>query len=166
MTSSILTAERLRELFHYNSETGVLTRLVRTSNSVKVGDVAGWLTSEGYIRIRVDGRPHMAHRLAWLYIHGRFPPAETDHANGIRDDNRIINLRAVTNGENQQNQRRARSNSASGLLGACWSAPHRKWRAKIKLNGKMLHIGLFSTAELAHAAYVAAKRELHPMGML
>tara|TARA_R110000868_G_scaffold302142_2_gene562628 strand:+ start:724 stop:1236 length:513 start_codon:yes stop_codon:yes gene_type:complete len=156
-----LTAERLRELVAYNPESGDFTWLVRRNNHVKAGDVAGNLHSSGRRQIMIDGRNYKAHRLAVLYVHGRFPSAETDHINGQPDDNRWANLREASKSENQQNQRNAQSNNKSGFLGVSWHAQTKKWRAQIGLNKKRIYLGLFSTAEEAHQAYLTAKRELH-----
>jgi hypothetical protein len=91
-------------------------------------------------------------------------PNEVDHVNGAKDDNRIANLREVTHSENMQNQRGARSDSKTGLLGV--SAHHGKWCARIRVKGTLKHLGSYSTPEAAHQAYVKAKRVLHPHGTL
>ena len=116
---SDLTAERLREVLDYGPDTGVFTWKIRTNSRVKVGDVAGALRPDGYIQISIDGRLHRAHRLAWLYVTGESPPDQIDHINGVRDDNRIANLRLATSAENKQNLRRAKSRNKTGFLGVC-----------------------------------------------
>ena len=161
---SDLTAERLRELLDYDQETGVFTRKVKLCNRVKVGDVAGYLNRKGYIHIRVDGRSHKAHRLAWLYVHGVWPQSGIDHINGIKDDNRIINLREATHSDNQQNLRKPHADNKIGLLGV--SRSQGKFKAQINVDGKVRTIGRFHTPEAAHAAYLEAKRQLHPFGTL
>ena len=153
-----LTAERLRELLHYDPETGVFTRLVR-SGPAKVGDAAGTATTSGYIQIRVDGGQYLAHRLAFLCMTGEWPSQFVDHVNGVRDDNRWSNLRPATPSENLQNVRRARADSQTGLLGV--SRDRQRFRAQIKVDGQHIYIGTFDTPEQAHAAYLAAKRKLH-----
>jgi hypothetical protein len=160
-----LSAERLRELLDYDPETGVFRwKAVSSKNQVRVGDVAGCVETNGYRRIRVYGRAYQAHRLAWLHVYGRWPVGEIDHINGAKDDNRISNLREATRSENLQNQRRATRGSKTGFLGVYPSFG--KFGAQIMLAGKTRHIGTFETAEQAHAAYVRAKRELHPGGTL
>ena len=159
--SSLLTAARLRELLRYDPYTGHFTRLVRTSNRIKVGDIAGALTDTGYISITVVGHHYQAHRLAWLYVHGAWPNGEIDHINGCRDDNRFHNIRDVTRTENQQNRRRVNTGSKSGFLGVHWDNKDGTWRARIMVDGKLHFLGRFPTAEEAHAAYLTAKRELH-----
>lgn len=165
MTSSILTAERLRTLLHYDPLTGMFTRLVSV-NKAREGDAAGSRHNEGYLHISVDGRRYLAHRLAFLYVHGRFPAADTDHINGQRDDNRLSNLRETSRSENLQNLRRAKSHSQSGFLGVSWHKAAKQWRAEIRVSGKYVYIGLFPTAQLAHAAYLHTKSTLHPFGTL
>lgn len=154
-----LTAEQLRELLDYDSETGVF-RWRGARGRSKAGSVAGHVRKDGYRLIQVDGRIYMASRLAWFYATGKCPKGDIDHKNGSHDDNRVENLRDVSHSENQQNQRRARKDSITGLLG---SSPLRgKFQATIKVNGKSRHLGLFITAEGASAAYIEAKRRLHP----
>lgn len=159
-----LTAERLREVLAYDPATGVFTQKVRTSIRVKVGAVAGSLHRRGYIHITIDGRRHFAHRLAWLYVTGEWPPDQIDHRNGIRDDNRVDNLRLANKALNMQNMREACADNKTGFLGV---SPRRgKFRSTITVNGKQKHIGTFPTPEEAHAAYLKAKRQLHPFGTL
>ena len=159
-----LTVERLREVLDYCPDTGVFTWKIRTNSRVKVGDVAGCLDKDGYLRIQIDSRLHFTHRLAWFYVTGEWPPDQIDHINGIRDDNRIANLRAATRSENGQNRRKPQANNTTGYLGV---TRHRgKFLAKIRLDGKRKHLGLFNTPEEAHAAYLKVKREIHPFGTI
>ncbi len=160
-----LTIERLRELLAYDAETGVFTWAIDRGDCYKAGSIAGSVDFQGYRVIQMDGKKHKAHRLAWLYVHGHWPDPQVDHINGIRTDNRIVNLRIVSNAENQQNQRKAHRSSSSGLLGA-YKHPDGKWMASIKVGGKQRHIGLFHTAQEAHEAYLRAKAELHPFQTL
>ena len=158
--------ERLYELFNYNTETGVLTRLVRTSNRNRAGDIAGWLDAQGYRRVKFDGKTYQVHRLVWFYVHGTWPTDQLDHINGVKGDNRITNLREATNSQNQQNQRKPHSRNKNGYLGVTYRKRLDKWQARIKINGTQRHLGLFSTPEYANEAYLQAKRELHPFGEL
>ena len=161
MTSNILTAERLRELFRYDQWAGVFTRLVSASSNAKAGDVAGCIRKDGYRLLRVDGFQYREHRLVWLYVHGTFPANQIDHINGIPSDNRLRNLREATCKENGQNRRRANSNNSSGLLGAHWNGSSGKWSATICINGKRHDLGRFATAEEAHNEYLRVKQECH-----
>jgi len=161
-----ITAERLREVLHYDPDTGVFTRRVSVRGQ-SAGAVAGADSkSLGYVLIGVDKRRYLAHRLAWLYVHGVWPKGQIDHINGIRNDNRPANLREATIAQNRQNQTGFRRNNASGYLGV-YPDPQTGWyTAKIKINGKSHHIGSYRTAEEAHEAYRQEKIKLHPFGTL
>lgn len=164
MATSDLTADRLRALLHYDPTTGIFTNRVHRGSTARAGNVAGCLsTSDGYLRIRIDGRQYLAHRLAWLHVTGCWPSGEVDHRNGVRTDNRFANLRDATSSVNSQNLRAARrDNKTAGLLGVSYMASKGRYRATICVSGKHLHLGLFSSPEEAHVAYRAAKRRYHP----
>lgn len=163
----LLTEARLKELLEYNPLTGLFIRLTnsRGKNS-RIGDIAGCLDkNDGYINISIDNKGYRAHRLAILYTKGEFPKYLVDHENGIKHDNRLINLRIGNSSENMQNQTKAMITNSSGFLGV---GVHKNgtFKAGIKINGKPKHLGYFKTPELAHAAYIEAKRKLHPFGVL
>lgn len=158
----MLTQQRLRELLLYDIETGLFTWRRAPSHFVKAGSVAGQVGANGYRVIGIDRKVYKAHRLAWLYVHGVWPATAIDHRFGLRDDNRIGELRQATRSENSQNLRGAYSNSSSGVLGVYWHAQTSKWQARIQVNGKAKSLGLFIDQDDASAAYVAAKTRLHP----
>ena len=149
-----LTAKRLRELLHYDPETGVFRWVARGHNTTS-GTVAGYLHKKGYQMIAIDGRQYRAHRLAWLYVHGFWPSDQIDHIDGIRHNNHIANLRQATNCQNCQNSKRP-CNNTSGFKGASWHRQIGKWKAQIMVDGDKIYLGIFATAEEAHAAYCAA----------
>lgn len=159
-----LTAERLREVLDYNPETGVFTRRITTGSRAKAGDVAGceWTDRRGrkYLCIRLDGKLHRNHRLAWLWVHGKWPEHYIDHIDGDGLNNRLSNLRQATHSQNLCNRPKPASNS-SGYKGVCWSKPAQKWQAQIFINGKAKYLGLYETAEDAHAAYQRAAPKYH-----
>ena len=115
-----ITQQRLKEVLSYNEETGKFTWLISKTNSVKVGSIAGCShKSLGYIVIRIDGKLHYAHRLAWLYVHGHLPnenKLQIDHIDGDRANNTLYNLKESTSAENNRNQRR-QSRNTSGSTG-------------------------------------------------
>lgn len=156
----MITQSRLKELLHYEPDTGVFTWLVRTSDSVRIGDLAGGCHGNRYRRIRIDGKLYLAHRLAWLYMTGAWPDNQIDHVNGVRDDNRIANLREATNAENQQNRAKDVRNT-SGFPGVSWCRRDSKWRGLIKFEGRQKYLGVFDSPADAHAAYLKAKAERH-----
>ncbi len=154
-----LTQARLKEVLHYDPKTGLFTRRVKTSNSIAVGMPAGHLHSSGYRIISVGGELRRAHRLAWLWMTGSWPSGQIDHINGRRHDNRFCNLREVTAQLNTQNLKSAQVNNKTGLLGVTAHGP--SWRATITVGGKQRTLGSFPTANLAHVAYLKAKRAEH-----
>jgi len=156
----MLTQERLKKLLHYDPETGIFTWLVSTARRVKVGDVAGTIMNQGYRAISIDGKKYKAHRLAFLYMTGKFPTNGTDHIDGDPANNRWTNLRECTTAENAQNTA-SHKNSSSKYVGVGWHKGGQKWRAQIKINGKKKHLGLFETEAEAYAAYCKAKSEHH-----
>ena len=165
MAKTDLTALRLRELFSYNPNDGVFTRLTQRGPT-KPGPVHPCPDSHGYGLLRVDYRLYRTHRLAWLHSHGEWPTGDIDHIDGDRANNKLSNLRDVTRGENCQNLRAAQSHSQLGQLGVSAISNSKKYRARIAVNGQVTHLGCFNTVGEAHDAYLKAKRELHPAGML
>ena len=104
---------------------------------------------------------HLAHRLAWLYVHGEWPAEEIDHLNRVRSDNRISNLRLATQAENKQNTS-LRRDSTSGHKGVSWHKRDKKWVAEIKLHGKKHYLGYFNNINDAIAARKSEESRLHP----
>lgn len=155
----MLTQSDLKELLHYCPETGEFTWLVSTGPRAQAGSVAGTL-SHGYQQIQIQGTLYRAHRLAWLYTHGEFPPEGLDHKNRVKTDNRICNLRPATDAENQQNLS-MRSDNTSGHVGVSWNNPRQKWLAQIRINCKKIHLGRFTNIEDAIAARKAAELKYH-----
>lgn len=125
---SILTAARLRELLDYDPVTGIFTW--KTSfRGTAAGSVAGCVESRGYRRIRVVGRRYRASHLAWLYVHGEWPPDQLDHKDNIRDHDWIDNLRPATNAQNGANARRLLSQRYQILAFRSASAAGKRARA-------------------------------------
>jgi hypothetical protein len=159
----MLTQSRLKELLHYCAETGVFTWIAKPNRNIVIGSIAGAIHSHGYIHVNVDGKRYYAHRLAWFYVNGCWPKFEIDHINLDKKDNRIVNLRDITHGENLHNLRSPqRNNKTSNLIGASFHSGAGKFVASIGLKGKTKYLGLFETAELAHQAYLNAKKIYHP----
>ncbi len=116
--------------------------------------------------VELLGKDYNAHRLAWLYMYGVWPEKLVDHINGRRDDNRIGNLRELSNTENQQNRRRAARHSSTGLIGVSQGRREGTFRAHITLNRERQFLGHFSDPLQAQQAYINAKRCLHPFGTI
>jgi hypothetical protein len=145
----------------YNPETGVF-KWKETSRRGFVGKEAGcFCQRDGYIRIRVDGKLELAHRLAWNITYPNAPVTSSeqiDHINHVRTDNRIANLRKATNTENSRNASIG-ANNTSGALGVWFEKRRDKWVAEIKVDRKKKHLGQFDTFEDALAARKAAEME-------
>ncbi|MFW5402706.1 HNH endonuclease [Yersinia sp. 1252 StPb PI] len=155
----MITLERLKKILHYDSETGVFTWKIYRRHNVGVGSTAGSPSNKGYIQIKVDGVSYKAHRLAWFYVHGRWPVEQIDHINQIKGDNRICNLREATNSQNVQHQT-IRSDNTSGYKGLSWHKLIGKWYATITVEGKNLYKS-FSDKDDAVAWLKATRESLH-----
>lgn len=142
----MLTAEYLRQIIHYDPETGVFTR---------DGKVAGGISGDGYRYITIDYVGYLEHRLAVLYVTGQLPKFGVSHRNYNRADNRWTNLRSATAAQ------RARSRKATNKLGikGVRMTPQGNYRAVIYVKGRNRHLGTFPTLEAASEAYLEAARE-------
>lgn len=161
MAVNIISAQRLRELLNYDPVTGIFTRTTSTNRNNKSGDVVGCDMPIGYTYIGLGGRSYYAHRLAWLHVYGEWPKQDIDHINGIKNDNRICNLRDICHQANAHNLQRLNRNNTSGHTGVTWDRRRGKWVAQIKLNRKRFGLGSYSDVVDAAAAYAAAKKRLH-----
>lgn len=156
----MLSAERLRELLSYDEETGEFRwrdDLVVRAGPRMNGRVAGSHVWDGYIKIKVDGALYSAHRLAWLYTHGKWPVGNVDHIDNNRANNALVNLRIATSAQNSANKGPRKNRApARGVM------PHGPgYVARIHNAGKRHYLGYFTTLEAASAAYEAKAAELH-----
>lgn len=152
-----LTQSRLFEVYHYNPVNGKFTP--RRGGQPPSGKRRGRGSKEstGYLRMMIDRQRYFAHRLAFLYMTGSFPDGVVDHINGVKTDNRWSNLRALSNAENIQNQKRRHADKASGLpLGV--TKRFNKYRFCLTINKLKFERSGFSSAEEAHLAYIETKR--------
>lgn len=138
-----LTQALLKEYLSYEPETGNFTWSKQFTNRCKVGSIAGTLM-KGYIRIGLHGQRYDAHRLAWLYVYGKWPKLEIDHINHYRADNRINNLREATHSQNNCNVR-LKSNNTSGYKGVSFNKKLKKWQVTIEVSGKSCYGGIFGS---------------------
>ncbi len=120
----MITQARLKELLHYNPDTGVFTR---KKNGRTAGGIARNGAGKPYWSMSVDGKTHKAHRLAWLFSFGHLPKNDIDHEDGNGLNNKISNLRDVSHHINCKN-RRLQSNNSSGYNGVCWVKKESTWR--------------------------------------
>ena len=157
MPKQILTQARLKEVLHYNPDTGDFMWKARLTNRVKIGDIAGTKDFGGYINIQIDNVLYKAHRLAFLYVDGMFPENKVDHNKGIRDCNKYAELQSVNNVDHCRN-RAIPSTNTSGVIGVCFDKSRNKWQASIGVDGKQIHLGRYKNIEDAKSIRLLAER--------
>lgn len=178
-----LTVPVLREILSYDAETGDLTWKARSAHLFKDG-VRGVSAESrartwnarysgrktfvskhpcGYLAGAVFGVSVLSHRVIWALVYGRFPENDIDHINGIRTDNRLSNLRAVSRSENLKNAK-VRCTSRSGVIGVGWHSKNKKWRAYVNDGNRHVSLGYFHNKQDAIDARAAASVEygFHP----
>ena len=139
----------IKEYIHYNPDTGQFVNLVDRNSRSRKGDVLGYVQSSGYIYLRFGGKVQRAHRLAWFYMTGEWPDFDIDHIDGDRTNNKFSNLRKATRQENTRNTKYR--GGISGYKGVHPSL--RKWRARIRVDGKQVDLGTFDDKIEAAKAY-------------
>jgi hypothetical protein len=155
----MITQSYLQEIIFYNKETGIFTWKVNRGRLCKIGNIAGSTDSWGHRQICIDGIKILAHRLAWIYVHGVEPKYQIDHIDGNKQNNAIDNLRDVNQFINQQNRTKARKDSSSGFMGV--QKDGSKYKASIKVNKTKFYLGMFNTPQEAFEAYKKAKLKFH-----
>ena len=172
MTKDEITPELLQQLLTYDPETGELFWKERPREMfARARTWSMWNTrfaggralitedDRGYRRGAVFGIDFLAHRVAYAIYHNSWPSGQIDHINGVRHDNRIVNLRDVSPAENRKNQKRP-SDNTSGVMGVHWYKPHGRWQAQIQSDGEKRHLGFFKDFADAVAARLEAEAEL------
>ena len=156
----MITQDELKQLIHYNPDTGVVTWLkrnhlmftdglinsaqskCRTWNTKNAGNRITSTNNYGYTSVNIWGKRYLAHRLAFLYMVG-YIPSEVDHINGVRLDISWCNLREVTRSENCMNTK-LRSDSGTGVMGVHWNRKFKRWECYINKLGKRRYLGRYS----------------------
>jgi len=150
-----------KSIYSYDSATGNFAWRVDRGYQAKAGNIAGTTNALGYRCIRLEGKQVLGHRLAWAMTYGMLPSQEIDHVNGDPSDNRLENLREASHQQNMIN-RCMPANNTSGMKGVSIHKQSGRWRARIKNpKGKYEHIGMYDSAEFAHAAYQNEALKLH-----
>jgi hypothetical protein len=147
-----LTATRLRKLLTYSPATGEFRWKSDRGPRVRAGDLAGTINSAGYRIITIDQGRYVAHRLAVLYMTGKWPIGVVDHRNADRTCNAWENLRDCTVSENNRNRK---------SRGCTYDWRKRKWIAQIVIDGKQRKLGRFNTETEATAAHRQAAADHH-----
>lgn len=137
----------LNTLF-YDCSTGIFTSKNKRCGPVPKNSKIGSIDNYGYQIITVGNTRYKAHRLAWFYKTGKWPVGEIDHINHNRSDNRFENLQDVTHTENMKN-RKLDIRNKSGVCGVFWNKRLSKWEARIVVNKKKKHLGVYKNKELA-----------------
>lgn len=150
---SCLTRERLKELLEYDPNTGNFYWKIQVGQRAQVGKVAGGLNSRGYQRVCIDGKSHLMHRLACLYMTGEWPSV-VDHINCEPSDNRWVNLRLCDRGQNAQNSRLSKR-SQTGVKGVSFD----RGKYRVQISGKSY--GRFDDVETAERVAKEIRDQLH-----
>lgn len=153
----MISQDRLKELLTYDPDSGLFYAAV-TRGKFTAGNAVGSITKRGYVKITADYREYLAHRLAFLYMEGKFPAAEVDHINGVRSDNRWSNMRHATRSQNGQNRQR-QSKSNTGIKGVT-ATRYGTYRAHVKVNN-MAREKYFPTIAEAEQWAKQMRSELH-----
>ena len=152
-----LTQEILKTYVHYDPDTGVFTRVSKKKNIH--GRVSGYRMKHGHTQVGIGKKLYLAHRLAWLYIHGKFPKTGLDHRDGDPTNNRLSNLRIAPPRENSWNMKKPKNNK-SGHKGVTWDITRNQWMAHVKKDGVRVFTKRFDQIEDAIEA-VRKARILH-----
>ncbi|MSR12878.1 MAG: HNH endonuclease [Gammaproteobacteria bacterium] len=147
------------DYFILDAANGTLTNRVSRGRAKK-GDRAGSLCVNGYLAVKVCGTDMYVHRVIWEMAYLIPAPAQIDHVNGVKDDNRLCNLRAANNSENNSN-RNIQSNNTSGSKGVSMHKHSGLWFAYATKNGKRISGGYHRSAEAAALAARAIRDRLH-----
>ncbi len=148
MTREERCQEAVKKGYTYDAETGLVKN--KHGKVLKTKFYSGY--KRFYVTINYKRYVIRQHQFGWYFIHGYFPE-EIDHINGIRDDNRLCNLRSVTKQQNAWNRHNHK--------GYHFKKSKNKFEAVIKINYKRIYLGRYNTAEEARAAYLQAKEKYH-----
>lgn len=164
MSQALPSYERLHELFEYRDgwlyyKNDVCDKKGRKTKVTK-GSKAGGIHPLGYVKMRVDGKMYMAHRIIYKMFNKDFEGNTLDHINNDRSDNRIENLRLATREENNRNTV-LRKDNKSGVKGVYWNPREQYWIAAISYNKKRKVLGHFNDLSLAKEFIELAREMVH-----
>jgi len=146
----------IEDCLSYNPDTGIITWKV-SIGAAKENKEAGTIYNRVYKVLQLQGKKYLCHRIAWYLHYGVVPKSQIDHINGIRTDNRISNLREVSQRQNSSNRVSHRSGR---LVGAVFREDMDKWQSQTQVKGKRIYLGCYDTEIEAHNAYIDKLKEL------
>lgn len=154
MSKSRPTRDRLLDMFHIDVDRGEIV-WKKSQGRARAGSIAGNTNVHGYRRIHIDGAEYLAHAVIFFIAHGEWPEL-IDHINGVRDDNRIANLRQADSATNARNRHAFLETKLPGAqpYGAG------KFAAVITADGKQYRLGVFDTELQAHQTYLSARAQV------
>ena len=153
--TTLPSQKKLQELFDYRD--GQLYWKEKTHSSIDLSKPAGCIGKGGYRTIQIKGKIYKAHRLVWKYHYGKDPKEFIDHIDGNKTNNNMENLREATNQQNGFN-RGPQKNNKLGIKGV--RKDGNKYRARIIINGKEKHLGMFFTIEEAMLVREESEKKL------
>ncbi len=134
----------LINLISYDELTGKLTWKVKPNGRVELGSEVGHRRKDGYLSTKIKRKNYLVHRLIWRIAYGEDPECDIDHINGDRSDNRLKNLRLATRQQNLRNSANLKNNT-TGYKGVFFHSQSGKFRARIIISGKRIHLGSFDS---------------------
>lgn len=163
MADAILTQSELKSLLHYDPETGVFTWLVNRNRNARAGDVAGSINNRGYMRLMINRKTYTFHRLAFLYMTGKFPKDQVDHKDGNKTNNAFSNLRECTPSQNSCNRPKVK-NTLTNFKGVT-KRSNGTFTASVTFRSNGVkhtkNLGTYKTAEKASTVYQKHAKKLH-----
>jgi hypothetical protein len=158
-TGQLPPIEKLREYFNCIPDKGLFTWIKTNTNRISVGDVAGYVQTDGRRRVRLEGILYLNARLIWLWVHGEPVPHEIDHKDANKSNDAIGNLRDATRAQNVANNK-IKANNTSGYKGVSYDKSRNKFEAYVTFNQKKRLLGRYDTAEEAAKVRQAAFEKL------
>ena len=147
----MLTQSRLKELLHYDPETGIFRWIVYRSPKCQIGTIAGSYNPAGYHVIRIDYKQYQASILAWLYMTGEWPPQDTEHKDVNPSNTKWNNIRLCTQTQNNLNRKIGKTNT-TGAKGVTMTRDG-KYGARLQIYNRKIFLGNYDTLEEAKQAY-------------
>ena len=151
-----LSQKLVKDLFNYDPATGVLVRVKQTGSRALIGDTP-WKDAYGYLNIAIHGKKYKVHRIIWLWYYGYMPESIVEHKDRNPENNKIDNLREVSQSCNLKNTK-VRIDNTSGIKGVHLDSFTNKWRASISVNGVTKKLGRFQSFEEAVLHRYAAEQ--------